>query len=288
MRIWPFSRSERTPVVAVLRLAGTIGMGSTLRPGLNLSELAGAIERAFSIKRAKAVALQINSPGGSPVQSVLIYKRIRALAEEKEIPVYVFAEDVAASGGYLLSLAGDEIFADKSSVIGSIGVISAGFGFDKLIEKYGVDRRIYTSGRSKSILDPFLPEKADDVVKLRKIQEEIHNNFIELVKSRRDGRIDLAEDALFSGEFWSGEKAVELGLIDGIADMRSKMREIYGEKVKLKLVTSERGFFKRKLRLPSGRGLNPFESKFGALPPGLVEDVVASIESRALWSRFGL
>lgn len=288
MRIWPFNRSERTPIVPVLRMAGTIGMGSTLRPGLNLSELAGAIERAFSIKRAKAVALQINSPGGSPVQSVLIYKRIRALAEEKKIPVYVFAEDVAASGGYLLSLAGDEIYADKSSVIGSIGVISAGFGFDKLLEKYGVDRRIYTSGRSKSILDPFLPEKADDVAKLRKIQEEIHSNFIDLVKNRRDGRIDLTEDTLFTGEFWSGEKAVELGLIDGIADMRSKMREIFGEKVKLKLVTSERGFFRRKLRLPMGRGLKPFESKFGTLPPGLVEDVVASIESRALWSRFGL
>jgi len=288
VRIWPFRRSGRVPVVAILRLSGAIGIGSTLRPGLNLSELADAIERAFSIKRVKAVALQINSPGGSPVQSFLIYKRIRALAEEKEIPVYVFAEDVAASGGYLLSLAGDEIYADKSSVIGSIGVISAGFGFDKLIERYGVDRRVYTSGQSKSVLDPFLPEKAEDVAKLRRIQEDIHGHFINLVKTRRGDRIEKSEEMLFTGEFWSGEKAVELGLIDGIGDLRSKMREVYGEKVKLKLITSERGFFRRRFRLPLGRGGEPGETLHGYLPPGLVEDVVASIESRALWSRFGL
>ena len=252
-----------------------------------MAELAGVIERAFSTKHIAAVAVQVNSPGGSPVQSTLIYKRIRALADEKKLPVYVFAEDVAASGGYLMSLAGDEIYADESSVIGSIGVISAGFGFNRLIEKYGVDRRVYTAGKSKSTLDPFMPEDPQDVERLRRIQDEIHSHFIDLVKDRRGDRIAEAGDQLFTGEFWSGARAVELGLIDGLSDLRSKMREIFGEKVKLKLISGEKGFLRRRLRLPFGGRLSEL-SLASETQTGLVDDVITALEARSLWSRYGL
>ena len=177
------------------------------------------------MRGAKAVAIQINSPGGSAVQSMLIYKRIRALAEEKGLKVYVFAEDVAASGGYLLALAGDEIYADPSSIIGSIGVITAGFGLDKLIEKIGVERRVYTAGDSKDKLDPFLPEKPEDVLRIKSLQRDVHATFIDLVKERRGAKIASASEDLFTGEFWSGKRALELGLIDGLGDLRSKMRD---------------------------------------------------------------
>ena len=252
-----------------------------------MAELAGVIERAFSTKHIAAVAVQVNSPGGSPVQSTLIYKRIRALADEKKLPVYVFAEDVAASGGYLMSLAGDEIYADESSVIGSIGVISAGFGFNRLIEKYGVDRRVYTAGKSKSTLDPFMPEDPQDVERLRRIQDEIHSHFIDLVKDRRGDRIAEAGDQLFTGEFWSGARAVELGLIDGLSDLRSKMREIFGEKVKLKLISGEKGFLRRRLRLPFGGRFSEL-SLASETQTGLVDDVITALEARSLWSRYGL
>ena len=188
------------------------------------------------MRGAKAVAIQINSPGGSAVQSMLIYKRIRALAAEKNLKVYVFAEDVAASGGYLLALAGDEIYADPSSIVGSIGVITATFGVNELINRIGVERRVYTAGESKDTLDPFLPEKPEDVERIKALQRDVHQAFIDLVKTRRGAKIDKAGVDLFTGEFWSGGKALELGLIDGLSDLRTKMREIYGDEVRLKLV----------------------------------------------------
>ena len=192
------------PVVAVVRLAGIIGPSQPLRGGLNLAAVAGPLEAAFSLKGAKAVALIVNSPGGSPVQSSLIYKRIRSLAEEKELPVYAFAEDVAASGGYMIACAADEIYADESSVIGSIGVVSAGFGFTGLIEKLGVERRVHTAGESKAMLDPFQPEKEEDVKRLETLQRDVHENFKKLVRDARGDRLKVDDPAIFSGEFWAG------------------------------------------------------------------------------------
>jgi signal peptide peptidase SppA len=196
-------------------------MATPLRPGLSLAAVAGPIEKAFSASKLSSVAVLINSPGGSPVQSNLIFKRIRQLAAEKQKRVYVFCEDVAASGGYFLAIAGDEIYADPSSIVGSIGVVSAGFGFDKAIEKLGIDRRVYTAGMSKSTLDPFQPEKPEDVARIKAIQKDIHETFIALVKERRGARLAATDDELFSGAFWSGPKALQLGLIDGISDVRS-------------------------------------------------------------------
>ena len=272
----------RRPVVPVLRLAGAIGLASPLRPGLTLATLAGVIERAFAVKGAKAVALQINSPGGSPVQSTLIYRRIRALAEEKKLPVYVFAEDVAASGGYLLALAGDEIYADPSSVIGSIGVISAGFGFPGLLAKLGIERRVYTAGEKKMTLDPFQPENPGDVARLKALQKDVHDTFKGLVKLRRGERIAQAGDALFTGEFWSGQKALELGLIDGLSDLRTKMREKFGSKVRLKLITQKKSLLRN---VPLfARSPEPDPASLSTLPDALI----SAIETRLLWNRFGL
>jgi signal peptide peptidase SppA len=279
---------SRRPVVPVLRFVGPIGMATPLRPGIALATVAGAIEKAFSASKLPTVALLINSPGGSPVQSHLIFKRIRQLAHERDKRVYVFCEDVAASGGYFLALAGDEIYADPSSIVGSIGVISAGFGFDKAIEKLGIERRVYTSGATKSILDPFKPEKAEDVERLRTIQRDVHESFIGLVKERRGARLAAPDDELFSGAFWSGPKAAQLGLIDGIADVRTKMRELHGEKVRLRVVPVGGGGLLSRLRRPPGFGLRgsaELPSGFGASLPG---DVISALEARALWSRFGL
>lgn len=277
--MWPF---DRRPVVPVLRFTGPIGMVTPLRSGLALSGIAGAIEKAFSLSKLPSVAVLINSPGGSPVQSSLIFKRIRQLAEEKAKRVYVFCEDVAASGGYYLAIAGDEIYADPSSIIGSIGVISQGFGFDKAIEKLGIDRRVYTSGRSKSTLDPFLPENHEDVERLQAIQRDVHDVFIGLVKERRLGKLHAPDTELFSGAFWSGPRAFELGLIDGIADVRSKMQELHGAEVRLKVVEQPKpGLLGRMRRLASGGSMET---------PGLAfaDDLVSAIEARALWSRYGL
>ena len=220
----PASWTKSGPIIPVLRFSGAIGVVTPLRPGLSLTALASAIEKAFTMRGAKAVAIQINSPGGPAVQSMLIYKRVRALAAENNVKVYVFAEDVAASGGYLLALAGDEIYADPSSIVGSIGVITATFGVSELINRIGVERRVYTAGASKDTLDPFLPEKAEDVERIKALQRDVHAAFIDLVKSRRGAKIDKAGTDLFTGEFWSGQKALELGLIDGLSDLRSKMR----------------------------------------------------------------
>jgi signal peptide peptidase SppA len=279
----PASWMKSTPLVPVLRFAGPIGVATPLRPGLSLSTSAPAIERAFSMRGAKAVAIQINSPGGSAVQSMLIYKRIRALAAEKDLKVYVFAEDVAASGGYLLALAGDEIYADPSSIVGSIGVITASFGVNELINRIGVERRVYTAGASKDILDPFLPEKADDVVRIKALQSDVHQTFIDLVRTRRGAKLDKSSIDLFTGEFWSGKRALELGLIDGLADLRSKMREIFGDDVRLKPVMISTSWFRRKRGVfAEGDWLG-----FGLQAGGFAADLISAIEARALWSRFG-
>ena len=281
--VLPASWTGRGALIPVLRFSGAIGMSTPLRPGLALSTSAGAIERAFSMRGAKAVAIQINSPGGSAVQSVLIYKRIRALAEEKGLKVYVFAEDVAASGGYLLAIAGDEIYADASSIVGSIGVVTATFGLNELINKIGIERRVYTAGRNKTTLDPFLPEKPDDVERIKAIQGDVHAEFIDLVKSRRGARIEKAGEDLFTGEFWSGRKALELGLIDGLGELRTKMRELYGDEVRFSLVAPSTSWLRRR------RGVSVHEggSEFGFTPGGLAADLISAIEARALWSRFG-
>ena len=280
----PASLISRGPLVPVLRFSGPIGMATPLRPGLSLSTSAAAIDKAFSMRGAKAVAIQINSPGGSAVQSMLIYKRIRALAAEKGLKVYVFAEDVAASGGYLLALAGDEIYADPSSIVGSIGVITATFGLNELIAKIGVERRVYTAGKSKDTLDPFLPEKPEDVERIKSLQRDVHAAFIDLVKERRGGKIASAGEDLFTGEFWSGSRALEFGLIDGLSDVRSKMRTLFGEDVRLKLVMPSTSWLRRKRSIFAEAGA--FD--FGFLSGGFAADLISAIEARALWSRFGL
>lgn len=269
----------------VLRFHGAIGMATPLRPGLSLATTATAIQRAFSMKGAKAVAIQINSPGGSPVQSTLIYKRIRALAEEKDLPVYVFAEDVMASGGYLIALAGDEIYADASSIVGSIGVVSAGFGFDKAIRKLGIERRVYTTGDRKVMLDPFQPEKEEDIKHLKMLQEDVQETFTGLVTERRGRRIKKAGRDLFTGEYWSGKRAMELGLVDGISDVRTKMREMLGKDVRLKVVSPKRSLFGRLRGVMANAG-DERDSGFGR--PTFADDLVSAIEARAMWSRFGL
>src|SRR5438309_4677995 len=228
-------------VVPVVRLSGVIGAVTPLRPGLTLAGIAKTLERAFATKHAKAVALVINSPGGSPVQSRQIYLRIRQLAAEKKLPVLVFVEDVAASGGYMLACAGDEIFCDPSSILGSIGVVGGSFGFQELIRKIGVERRLYTAGEHKAMLDPFLPENREDVARLKAIQREIHTIFIALVKKSRGPRLNGADDVLFKGEYWAGETSVSLGLADAIGDVRSTLRARYGEKVLTRLIAPTRG-----------------------------------------------
>ncbi len=268
------------PVVPVVRLAGVIGFSTPLRPGLTLASVARVLERAFSLRNARAVAISVNSPGGSAVQSHLIFQRIRSLAEEHKLPVVVFIEDVAASGGYMIACAGDEIISDASSIVGSIGVVGGSFGFNKLIEKIGIERRLYTSGDRKVMLDPFLPEKPEDVERLKAIQKQIHESFIALVQTRRGSKLDGRETALFSGEFWTGTRARELGLVDAIGDLRSALRERYGDKVKTPLI-ADRGMFGR--RTPGVRtGIWPFEW------PGFADDLISALEARALWARYGL
>jgi serine protease SohB len=284
-RITPGIFRNKGTLIPVLRLTGAIGAVTPLRQGLSIATCSNAIERAFAVKNAPAVAIQINSPGGSPVQSRLIYERIRTLATEKSRKVFVFTEDVAASGGYMIACAADEIYADPSSLVGSIGVLSAGFGFVDLIHKMGVERRVYTSGENKFQLDPFKPENPDEVRRLKRIQEIVHEDFIALVKQSRGSRIAAAGDSLFTGEFWSGRQALELGLIDGIMDIRTKMRALYGEDVRLKLISTERGLFRRK----TGVGVSHSGLEYGiSFGQGFAADVISALEERALWARFGL
>jgi signal peptide peptidase SppA len=271
------------PLVPVIRLSGVIGLRGGLRPGLTLAAFAPAIERAFAIPDRKAVALMINSPGGSPVQSALIARRIRQLADEKKVPVFAFTEDIAASGGYWLACAADEIFADESSIVGSIGVVSSGFGFQNFIARYGIERRVHTSGERKAMLDPFQPEDPEDVVRLKTLQADIHDSFKAMVRERRGNRLRAAEDALFTGEFWTGRRALDLGLIDGLGDLRSVMRDRFGDKVQLRLIHQERRWLAGRLRLG---GPVP------AFGPGWADELAGALvnvaEERALWSRFGL
>jgi signal peptide peptidase SppA len=273
------------PVVPVVRLSGAIGAVTPLRPGLTLAAIAKTLERAFTTRGAKAVALVINSPGGSPVQSRQIYLRIRQLAAEKKLPVLVFVEDVAASGGYMIACAGDEIFCDPSSILGSIGVVGGSFGFQEMIRKIGVERRLYTAGEHKATLDPFLPENPDDVARLKAIQREIHAIFIALVKDSRGTRLKGADDELFTGEYWAGDKSVSLGLADGIGDLRSTLRARYGEKVLTPVVAPASGMLSSLLgrRAPGAGSLGALDG-IRALP----DDLISALETRAIWARFGL
>ncbi len=271
-RLWP-----RAPVVSVLRFDGII-MGRPRRGGVSLESHAAAIDRAFRVGNLVAVALVVNSPGGSPVQSALLFRRIRELADEKGIPVISFAEDVAASGGYWLALAGDEIFSEETSLLGSIGVISASFGFSQLMGRLGVERRLYTVGERKSLLDPFLPENPSDVARLTALQQDIHRTFKEHVCRRRAGKIDATDETLFSGDVLTGRMALDRGLVDGIGELRTVMRARYGEKVKLRPFAVERRRWSLWRRLPLG----------AHDPIAALADLADWIEARLLWARFGL
>lgn len=253
-------------MVAVVRLSGAIGMAG--RASLNDTTLAPVLEKAFRKGKPAAVALEVNSPGGSPVQSALIGSRIRRLADELKIPVYAFVEDVAASGGYWLAAAADEIWADDNSVLGSIGVISSGFGAHVFLARQGIERRVHTAGKSKSMLDPFAPEKEEDVERLKVILGDIHQNFIAYVKERRGERLERKAD-LFNGEIWLAKRATELGLIDGIGHLKPRMQEQFGDKVKFRRYGVRR----------------PFWTRIGT---ELTQDAIAGIEERAAYARFGL
>jgi signal peptide peptidase SppA len=229
---------DPAPTVNVLRLAGVIGRAGPIGGGgMTLAGMERAIERAFKGRNLKAVALAVNSPGGSPVQASLIAGRIRALAEEKDMPIFAFAEDVAASGGYWLACAADEIFADESSMVGSVGVVSAGFGFPDLLKRHGIERRVHTAGKRKAMLDPFEEEEPEDIPRLRSIQTDIHDAFKRYVRERRGERLNGPDPELFEGDIWAGGQALALGLIDGIGDMRSTLRKRYGERVQMRRIS---------------------------------------------------
>jgi serine protease SohB len=272
------------PLVPVVRLFGVIAAREMLGRSLSLPSVAARLERAFRLRGATAVALLVNSPGGSPVQSALIGRRIRLLAEETNLPVHVFIEDVAASGGYWLACAGDDIHADAASIVGSIGVVSAGFGFPRLLERWGIERRVYTAGATKAQLDPFRAENPDDVAGLRRLQDDIHADFKAWVKQRRGQRLKGDDATLFEGEFWTGKRALELGLIDGIGHLRDVLRDRYGKKVRMPLVGERRGFnpLRRLLGLRLGADAD------ATLGGTFAEGALTAIEDRALWSRFGL
>ncbi len=281
-RLLPARMRGDAPVVPVVRLSGVIGAVTPLRPGLSLAGVARTLERAFGTKNAKAVALVVNSPGGSPVQSRQIFLRIRQLATEKKLPVLVFVEDVAASGGYMIACAGDEIFVDPSSILGSIGVVGGSFGFEGLIKKIGVERRLYTAGEHKATLDPFLPENPEDVERLKAIQREIHQVFIALVKGARGSRLKGADDYLFTGEYWAGGRAVELGLVDALGDLRTTLRARFGDKVVTPVIAPASG--------PLAGLLGRRSAGAGALLGGasdLPEGLISALEARAVWARFG-
>jgi signal peptide peptidase SppA len=258
--------------IPVVRLHGVIA--AEQRQGrLNIATVAPLLQRAFAIKAAPVVAIIVNSPGGSPVQSRLIAKRIRDLAEEHHKPVLVFVEDAAASGGYFIAVAGDEIIVDPSSIIGSIGVIMAGFGFVGALEKLGVERRVHTAGNNKSTLDPFLPEKKSDIERIKQVETDIHNVFIDVVKKRRGARLKGADETLFTGEWWTGMRGVELGLADAVGDLHETLHTRYGPHLNLKVIEPRRSWF--------GLPRLGFAASLGG-------DISATIEDRALWARFGL
>ena len=279
----PDSWRDDVTVVPVVRLTGPIGTVMPFSSGMSLAGLAEPLARAFEMKRAPAVALIVNSPGGSPVQSRLIYERIRALAEEHEKHVLVFVEDAAASGGYMIACAGDEIIVDPSSIVGSIGVVAAGFGFTDLIAKLGIERRVYTAGEKKVTLDAFKPEVPEDIAHLISLQAEIHETFIDLVRERRGSRLKPGED-LFTGLFWTGKRGVDLGLADSIGDIRGTLRLRYGDNVKLKLIAQPRGFLPGRSPKSGVAGTWSMLTGQASLP----ETLLGTIEARGLWSRLGL
>lgn len=287
-RLLPKRMRAGVPVVPVVRLSGVIGVTTPLRPGLTLAGCARALDRAFSMKRAKAVALAINSPGGSAAQSHLIYRRIRQLSEEKELPVIAFVEDVAASGGYMIACAADDIVCDPSSIVGSIGVIGASFGFNEAIRRLGIERRVYTAGERKSMLDPFLPEKPEDVARIKSLQADIHEQFIALVRARRANKICGPDEVLFSGEFWAGAAALNYGLVDEIGEIRSTLRDRFGDDVVTPLIGAERSLLGR--FLPSGSRFAgyAFGGNAEASAAGFADEIISAIEERATWARFGL
>ncbi|ODT69509.1 MAG: peptidase S49 [Pelagibacterium sp. SCN 63-23] len=272
-RGWLHRLVRRPPIIPVVRLHGVIA--AEQRPGrLNIASVEPLLAKAFGMKAAPVVAIVLNSPGGSPVQSRLISKRIRDLADQNGKPVLVFVEDAAASGGYFIAVAGDEILVDPSSIVGSIGVIMATFGFVGAIEKMGIERRVHTAGRNKSTLDPFLPEKAEDVERIKRFELDIHQVFIEHVKAGRRGKLRADDDTLFTGEWWTGQRGIDLGLVDGIGDLHGTLRERFGPEVVLKPIATKRPF----LALP----------RLGLSAQSMVEDVTNSIEDRAWWARLGL
>jgi signal peptide peptidase SppA len=272
-RNWLSRIVRRLPVIPVVRLQGVIA--AEQKPGrLNIASVEPLLAKAFAMKAAPAVAIVINSPGGSPVQSRLISKRIRDLADQHDKKVIVFVEDAAASGGYFIAVAGDEILVDPSSIVGSIGVIMATFGFVGAIDKLGIERRVHTAGRNKSTLDPFLPEKAEDVERIKQFELDIHQVFIDHVKAGRKDRLKAADDVLFTGEWWTGLRGVELGLVDGIGDLHGTLRQRYGDEIVLKQIAPKRPFF----ALP----------RLGFSAQSMLEDVTHSIEDRAWWARLGL
>lgn len=283
-KLVPRSLRSDAVTIPVVRLQGTIMAGGTqFRPSLSLASTAGLIERLFAYNDAPAVAISINSPGGSAVQSRLIYRRIRDLADEKDKTVLVFVEDVAASGGYMIAVAGDEIIADPSSIVGSIGVVTASFGLTEAIRKIGVERRIHTAGANKVTLDPFLPEKPEDIERLKTLQLDVHETFIDIVKERRAGKLKDDPD-LFTGLFWTARHGLDLGLVDALGDMRAVLKERFGAKTKLHLITPPRGLFGRRLGLFGTASVPSATEIAGTAVGGLIE----AIEERALWNRFGL
>ncbi|MCK1303951.1 S49 family peptidase [Bradyrhizobium sp. 24] len=284
MQYLPARFRPGTAVVPVVRLSGVIGAVTPLRPGMTLATVSRVLERAFSTRNAKAVALVINSPGGSPVQSRQIYLRIKQLAAEKKLPVLVFVEDVAASGGYMIACAGDEIICDPSSILGSIGVVGGSFGFQEAIKRLGIERRLYTAGAHKAMLDPFLPENPDDVAKLKALQREIHQIFIALVKESRGARLKGSDDTLFTGEYWAGESSIALGLADSIGDLRSTLRARFGEKVLTPVIAQPTGLLSGLLgrKSPGAGQLSAMESM-----TSLPDELISAVETRAIWAKFG-
>jgi len=266
-----FSFFKKKKIVAHIKLNGVIGNVGRFKQGLDFSGQEEIIEKAFSLKKAKAVAITINSPGGSPVQSHLIYSFIREQAKKNKMKVFVFAEDVAASGGYLIACAGDEIYANSSSIIGSIGVIYSSFGFTELIKKIGVERRVHTAGKNKSSLDPFQDEKKEDIERLKNIQLDLHKDFIEVVEESRGSKLKKDQIELFSGEFWSGNKAKELGLVDGIGNANQILKEKFGEDVVIKKFEKSKGWLSKKLSSSTNQ----------------MDQFANILEERSIWQRYG-
>jgi len=269
-----FSFFKKKKIIPHIRLTGVIGSAGRFKQGIDFSGQQEIIKKAFSFKKAKSIAISINSPGGSPVQSHLIHDYIRQLAKKNKKKVIVFAEDVAASGGYLIACAGDEIYANSSSIVGSIGVISASFGFQNAIKKIGVERRVYTAGKNKSTLDPFKEEKEEDIERIKKLQLELHSDFIEVVKKSRGAKLkDPEKNNTFTGEFWSGSASIKLGLIDGIGNAEQILREKFGEDIVIKKLEKQKSFIAKKL---------------SSSIDNQIDNIASVIEERALWQKFGL